>query len=306
MRFLLLGLLAFAPCAAAQVVPDTTAPWRYYPLHIGDAWEYYEYGSSDILRREINRDSMFNGRHYFVIERYRAQAGGPLEPDFFAVAPARFDTTEALVKFLFLTGEEGVSSLAPCPFDADFGTVVKCPNGSPEAFVNGGYDGLLVFGGDLPGTGEDTVRTAWKEYLSPSGEPVVLRYAADFGEVYFEGENDVYGLYYARVNGVEHGVPRYPTPTEPSPEPLGEALTVWPNPAREWVRVAFTPKRGGTARVEVHDVRGRQVLAREVAAVPGARAEVALDLSGLAPGVYVVRLAGQGGGAPVRLAVLGR
>jgi hypothetical protein len=180
---------------------------------------------------------------------------------------------------------------------------VKCPNGSPEAFVNGGYDGLLVFGGDLPGTGEDTVRTAWKEYLSPSGEPVVLRYAADFGEVYFEGENDVYGLYYARIDGVEHGEPRYPTAAEPKPEPQAP-LAVWPNPAREWARAAFTPEENGLARLEMHDALGRRVRSREVLLSPRSRFEEPLDLSGLSPGLYVVGVIGRHGRATTLLTVL--
>jgi hypothetical protein len=54
----------------------------------------------------------------------------------------------------------------------------------------------------------------------------------------------------------------------------------------------------------VHDVRGRRVLAREVMALPGVRAEVTLDFSGLAPGVYVVRLVGLWEPAPTRLTVL--
>jgi hypothetical protein len=285
--------------------PDTTSPWRYYPLHIGDAWEYYVYGSGDILRREINRDSTFNGRHYFVIERYRAQAGGPLEPDFFPVAPARFDTTEALVKFLFLTGEEGVAGIAPCPFDADFGTIINCPQGGKKIPVTGGYDGILVFGGELPGTGEDTVRTAWKEY---GIEFNVFRYAADFGEVYFEGENNIYGLYYALVSGVEYGVPRYPTAAEPSPEPLpGGTLAVWPNPARGHVQVVLTAgdnEDRGMRRLEVHDALGRRVLSREVLLRPRSRFEEPLNLAGFPPGLYVVSLVGPHGRATTPLTVL--
>jgi hypothetical protein len=283
--------------------PDTTSPWRYYPLHVGDAWEYYEYGSGDILRREINRDTTFNGHRYFVVERFRAANGGPLEPDFLPFIRVRFDTTSALVLEPFTDGS-GIEIPAygvPCPFDADFGTVIDCPR-EDDVAVTGGHDGLLVFGGDLPGTGEDTLRVTWKEYAR---DFLLLRYAADIGEAYVEMKFPSHGLYYARVDGVEYGVPRYPTVAEPVPELEPEAsLSVWPNPAREKVSVAFTPEEAGPARLEVHDVRGRRVLAREVMALPGVRAEVTLDFSGLAPGVYVVRLVGLWEPAPTRLTVL--
>ncbi|HLT46074.1 MAG TPA: hypothetical protein VK002_02495, partial [Rubricoccaceae bacterium] len=275
--------------------PDTTAPWRYYPLHVGDAWEYYVYFTGDVLRREVTRDTTFNGHRYFILERYRAEAGGELEPDWLPFARVRFDTTSAFVVEPYTdgSGTEVVFFLAPCPFNADFNSTVYCPPGAwKDVPVTGGYEGVLVFGDPFPGTGEDTVHTAWKEYDVPFN---IRRYAAGFGEVYYGGEAEEYGLYYARIDGVEYGVPRYPTASEPGLEPQALALAVWPNPARGRARVALTPEAGGLSRLAVHDLRGRRVLTREVAALPGVRAEVALDLAGLAPGVYAVRLAGAGG-----------
>jgi hypothetical protein len=192
--------------------------------------------------------------------------------------------------------------MAPCPLDAPFGIIVDCFGGVIPMETSGGYDGVLVF---VEGGEPDTLSNlSYKVYSDAAS---ILSLVAGFGLVSTGGKGDYhYHLYYARVNGVEHGVPRYPTAAElPAPQ-VEDALMVWPNPAQEWVRVAFTPEEGGVAGVEVHDVRGRQVFTQDVTALPGVRAEAALDLSGLAPGVYVVRLAGQGGVAPVRLAVLGR
>jgi hypothetical protein len=284
--------------------PDTTRPWRYYPLHVGDVWEYLDYFSGDVLRREIYRDTVYNGHRYLMMRYFRAVDGGPLEPDpnLPIYSPYRFDTTSALVYTLAGNGVEFVSSRVPCPFDADFGSTVECPQGG-DAYFTGGYDGVLVFGGSFPGTGEDTVRTAWKQFERQA--PHLRRYAADFGEVYVEMEYDTYGLYYARIDGVEYGVPRYPVGAEPGPEPEGgEALVVWPNPAQGWARVAFTPAEGGAVGLAVHDALGRRVRELTVAARPGARVEATLDLYGLSPGLYVVRAVGARTQASARLTVL--
>ena len=73
-----------------------------------------------------------------------------------------------------------------------------------------------------------------------------------------------------------------PTAADAAPEAVPFAVAAWPNPALDRLAVAVVGAEGARVRVAVLDALGRRV-----AAVEGARTE--LDVSGLAPGVYVVR-----------------
>ena len=77
-----------------------------------------------------------------------------------------------------------------------------------------------------------------------------------------------------------------------------------PNPAAASARVAFALGAAGPARLSLHDALGREV----ARVVDGSRAagahQAALDLRGLAPGVYVVRLLAPGGAETVPLTVV--
>jgi hypothetical protein len=98
MRLLLLGLFAlpFAPCLAAQAIPDTTAPWRYYPLHVGDAWEYSVGPEHRVMRREIERDTLIQGRRYAITRDVTYDAEGDVLQDL--SYPVRFDTLTSEVR----------------------------------------------------------------------------------------------------------------------------------------------------------------------------------------------------------------
>ncbi|HYE94951.1 MAG TPA: T9SS type A sorting domain-containing protein [Rubricoccaceae bacterium] len=298
MRFLpvLLSLLA-APMVWAQAVPDTTSPWRYYPLAVGNAWEYKEFGEETYYRRVVTGDTTFNGRRYFVVHRYRAEDGGPIGPDFPRRVRLRFDTTSALVYEPFVDGSGMEREYIPCPLDAPFNTTIFCEAWAGEFFVEGSYEGVLVFGGDEPGEGGDTVRTSVKSYYESPGE-TAYRYAAGFGEVYFSDSwFSTYGLYYARIDGVEHGVPRYPTVG--IEEPAGYAdnaltLSVSPNPVRGAASVVFVLVEPGTVRIALYDALGREVAALLSGEQAAGRHGVTFDGTGIPPGVYFVRVAAAG------------
>ena len=74
------------------------------------------------------------------------------------------------------------------------------------------------------------------------------------------------------------------------PAAAGLAVTVWPNPSRGRVAVRFTLAAPGPVRLSVLDALGREVTsgARTPRAAGAHRLEV--DLGGLAPGAYLVRL----------------
>ncbi len=81
-------------------------------------------------------------------------------------------------------------------------------------------------------------------------------------------------------------------------------LTAGPNPARGALALAFALPAPGDAAVEVVDALGRSVLRADLGAQPAGAGTARLDVSGLAPGVYVVRLVSGDVRASTRISVL--
>ena len=84
--------------------------------------------------------------------------------------------------------------------------------------------------------------------------------------------------------------------------PAAFSVTTYPNPARHAAHVAVTVAEAGPLSVVLFDALGREVgrIERAVAAGP---TQVDLPVTGLSPGVYVVRVDGPGGAATRRLTV---
>ena len=78
--------------------------------------------------------------------------------------------------------------------------------------------------------------------------------------------------------------------------PVGFTLAgLHPNPARKDLTIAFSLPNASPARLEVLDIAGRRIVAREVGEVgPGNHVLNLADDRPLAPGVYLLRLT-QGG-----------
>jgi subtilisin-like proprotein convertase family protein len=75
-----------------------------------------------------------------------------------------------------------------------------------------------------------------------------------------------------------------------TPEPRGlPGLQVWPNPARDAVRVAFDSPPGSNYRIRLFDLQGRLLRERAGASV-SAQVNESLSLADLAPGVYLLEV----------------
>ena len=82
-----------------------------------------------------------------------------------------------------------------------------------------------------------------------------------------------------------------PTASEPTPDASpGRGLLVYPNPTAGPVSVVLDAPTGGQAEATVFDVLGREVASSRLGGLVGNDARVGLDLSGLQPGVYLVRV----------------
>lgn len=279
---------------AADPVPDTTAPWRYYPLAIGNVWEYGTNHGVE-FRREVVADTVLDGRAYFAqVLSTLTYSDGAVRTDTFHV---RYDTTTHTVRRWGGEGQDEAPHDVGCPLDSPFDGVVYYEPYNVECQMGGGYDGVLVFGGVEPGTGTDTVRTAVKAFGYFTG--VVDRYAADVGLVASVGEESYRALRYYNVGGDEHGEARFPVAAEHGgPGTLGAALDVWPNPSRGPLTVSVQlPTPVSDAEITVYDALGREVARLADGPLEAGRHPLALDGSSLPSGVYVVRLTVSLGGA---------
>lgn len=283
-------LAAFADvrlAPAASAVPDTTAPWRYFPLAVGNLWEYWT-GGETVYRDEVRRDTVIRGRRYFRLDLSESHDGGPFETSDFPFYHVRFDTLSSQIVEPLIDGGERVALAAFCPFDADFGTTVFC---GPSPFdVSGGHDGLLVFGAP-PGVSQDSVRTAIKSYSFDGQQNI---YAAGIGLVYHSSNYRVpFIIGYARVGGVTYGVSRFPTPAEAPPRRQSLSLRAWPNPSRGQLTVAFETGNLEQIHLTVRDALGREVWRSSLGVVGPGLHRAPVDISQLAPGVYSVEVRGQ-------------
>jgi len=92
--------------------------------------------------------------------------------------------------------------------------------------------------------------------------------------------------------------------TGPSPRELA-LHSAAPSPARGEVTVLFTLPGDEPASLEVFDVRGRRLLARQVGGMgPGDHALVLADDTALSPGIYLVRLSQGGRSLSMRVALV--
>jgi hypothetical protein len=291
--------------ARGEVVPDTTEPWRYFPLGVGDAWEYYHYQTGQRRRVEVIGEETHNGIGYVTWRSRDFHADGS-SAGTWGPWPVRYDTAKATVRiYVPSTGYEWEwFPWALCRLDAGFGDEIPCFDREVPFEVSGTYDGALVFGGAYPGEGTDTLRTAVKRYYSFSpGHTIDVRHAAGIGYVFEENELGAEGIYYARVGGVEYGEPRLAVSAEGGPGAAGTALAVeaWPNPFRDRLTVALTLSGGGPAVLQVVDMLGREVARRDLGALAAGAHTLPLDLGPLPAGAYVVRLRTEGSVAASRL-----
>jgi hypothetical protein len=303
--------LGTLPASFPQVASDTTPPWLYYPLAVGNEWQY-EYGANGpggslypetFVRRRVTDTRVVEGQTYFVVEGSQATPSDPVwsppREDLL-----RFDTLSARV-----VTPEG-RSVTPCPFDEpvnvplDYEDDVACD-------VETGY--YLAFrsgpASDEQENGLVVTSEAFKVFryvgLADGVSPEV--YAAGVG--YLPNTSGAWSpigyaaLAYARVrqedgNLLELGA--RVVAGEDEPEASALALRVGPNPTPGPLAVAFSLDRPAEVTAEAFDALGRRVWRHETALGAG-RQRVEVDAGAWAPGLYVVRVTAGGEAATARV-----
>jgi hypothetical protein len=98
--------------------------------------------------------------------------------------------------------------------------------------------------------------------------------------------------------------PRGATATEGGSAEVFALDVPTPNPARGTVRFAYALAEAGVAHVSIVDLLGREVAVVESGEQASGRHTASVDVSGLAPGVYVVRLTAGGDALARRMVVV--
>ncbi len=292
MRTLLLCLsfvLLVSPVhAQEQTIPDTL-DWRlYYPLEVGNAWEW----KTDILvaytgfdLREIVADTILNGQRYFVQVAYRSGKDPLHGVDFSHIDSTflRYDDLHTRVVAL----REGKEEDYTCNLSASFGSRATCDLYG-EINVGGGYaepGGHLLIGTDT--LSHNAVKDFWN-----LGGGVSFFHGVGYLPGVGDGGAGSISFTYVRVGGKTYGARTVYVGVDNQPPVLSDQVQLYPNPVRDRLTVVFREAEGG-ASVMVYDVLGRAVLPPQSCH----SSPCTVSASSLASGAYFIQVARKEGGS---------
>ena len=289
---------------AFPTTPDPTPAELYYPLSVGDEW-HTETGSFGVARafqrRRVVGVEAVDGAAYAVVERSSATPENPA----WSGQTTQLERVDPVSGFPITPDGE---RLADCPLDEPMnaelgGDVVLCNAGEGRA--------AFLFSGPLAQAGGPQIQTeTYKtfEYVGLADGNSVTHYVPGVGPVPedrpFGGGGSGYArLAYARVLQADGstrtvGAP-LPVAGDAAAPSAALALSASPNPTAGALRLSVTVPSAGALTVEAFDALGRRVYhaERQVAG----DAEIAVDASAWAPGVYLVRARTADGVAAARV-----
>lgn len=281
------GTPAFATCDPSEPdgipCPDTTDWKRYFPLEVGNRWQYvrdvfFEDDDDHYGVEVLGTEEIEGVEHFRLHECERTEVNVTCGESFLV----RYDEAIRAVLRRDQSGETPSYS----PYSSDLGRAFW-----DTESVSGEYG----FSFDL-GSGP-TVEGTRKNYFYVAGGE---EYVSGIGPVLYtiEASPDEDRLLYARIGGETYGSPAFVFPTADEPgasAPAAFALrSVYPNPAREAATVAFSLNWAQEVTLEVLDVLGRVVLTQEVGPQAAGPHEARLNTDVLPSGLYLVRLRGDG------------
>lgn len=276
-------------------VPDTLDWKGYYPLEVGNMWEWRTsllIAYDGLNSKEIIGDTLIGGTSYFVEAAY-GEAKDPLNGVDFAgrdTSFIRYDTLNRRVVELTPDGEEYPRT---CDLGASFNTTITC-DFSDGIMVGGGYS--TDFSWSTVGIGAPF--QAIKHFVTLGGGDTFYHGVGRLPGL-GDGNQGSIGFTYVRIAGVEYGTPVVTLSTD-EPEQLGDhALRLYPNPVREILYVEVPrPER---LRLTVYDALGRAVIRQDCMG-----AACAVDASALHAGVYFVQVIDRQGKQEVQTFVVVR
>ena len=306
-------LLAGAARGQQTGVVEDTLDWhRYYPLEVGNYWDY---GGLTPFIRTIVGDTLANGHRYFI-QRDSTPVIGTVG-GFVHTFYVRYDTAGTVVTLLDL---EEDTLQAPYPVSYQRET-------SWDFLAH--FDMRMAFGDTLYFSPPDTLLYAWGGYSEriEIGNRRIQYLEVDalkcFGETgYTVGWHECYAtdiglvsggnlwgpdLQYALVNGIEYGI-RPSTPVEAAldvPERF-DVEGIYPNPFEGSAAIAYRLPAPSSVTVEVFTVLGRRIWREETPVQASGPGRYVLQRRGWPAGVYMIRLTTAHGAQAVRPVVVAR
>ena len=201
----LLALLLATSAAAQDVVPDTTAPERYYPLAVGNRWEYHvgfpHTPGATHRRNTVVADTAIGGERWFVerVQGFRESSEGEgWDRVYDRRRAVRFDPDQA---GLVVWADGGAEPVYPCRFDLPVppasDLVRSCDGNGQPPFYSKRAGSVRV--------GRDEIDTVVLGFDGVIVGPVLAAGIGDTGGL-CEGECGA-GLVYAHVGGQTYGAP---------------------------------------------------------------------------------------------------
>ena len=313
MRRLTLLTLALLSWAATAQTGDSLDWSRYYPLAVGNVWEYHDAEArGDLTRVTLMADTVAGGETYFHrrTERaaYTGSLDGPLTPISTALDFVRYGEGGVVTVSAIEADTVQVEPCAEDGFERDlrlgFGTRQACGISSeaePDSvFVDGEYEATWA-PDPVRGTANSLAVAAIKRYTV--GGVVFTEFVADVGPTQ-TGDLGGPRLHYALVGGVEYGAAEFATAGESyAPSHNAYEVRALGNPSSG--QAAFDVRGPSPQMVEavVHDVLGREVWSANAAVGPDwRRMEVPPALG--AAGPYVLTVSGPDGRTTARFTVV--
>ncbi|MEZ4702793.1 MAG: T9SS type A sorting domain-containing protein [Rhodothermales bacterium] len=292
-----MALLLSAGAAQGQIIRDTLDHRRYFPLAVGNEWQYEGHGFASAIpfyeRKRVVADTLVGDRRYF---RYVVEG---FDHSMVLIrthtAWLRYNAAGAVVAF----ADPGEDTMAIDStlfwYHKDFGDSVDAEFGA-RAIVEGRYDTTVFIGTTV-------VPVAAVKYLGervPFVPFVSEVIAAGFGLVSYQyWDGDEAGLTYARIDGRTYGVPAihvgYEQPAHPLP--ATHILSLFPMPAGETVTIGYALRADHGATIDVIDLLGRTLITGPISAGSASLSEKSIDVSPLRGGTYLVRLTDDAGHA---------
>jgi hypothetical protein len=309
--FAVVLLLAAPAFAQEEPQPDTTDWHSYYPLAVGNEWQYIQLlpGPEPLpipiytlvyQSEEVVGDSLVEDERYMAVRTCSRAEEEPASCNN-SVSLLRYDEVLATV----LERREDSTGMPlslgwggfPCSLDLPFSfpdwTSATCPDGWQEEWlVSGAYGEHYCFSeGCIVGTSKRfDVLTGGIYFVSGLG-PVISGYKGQGNRT----------LVYARIDGVEYGTRVITVANaEAAPPERIATLTVFPNPLRETATLRFTLDAPQGLTLEVFDVRGRRVQTQVLGMQSAGEQVVPFEAERLPVGAYVLRLRGDDGFAVQR------
>lgn len=297
-RVVLLAMACFLAVSPSQAQPDLrpdTTDWRgYYPLEVGNVWEWRTsllVAFEQLDLREIIGDTLVDGQRYFVQASYTSVVshGNPAEIVLDTLW-VRYDSTATRI---VARSPQSVEEWAyTCDLATDFGATIPC-----EMFGEADIHGGPAAGAELATwDGAAVPFLISKSYCNPG---YCLMYYHGIGPLPGVGDGDAgtIAFTYLRIGGVEYESRAIRVDVEAEPQRRPARVSVYPNPAHQRVWIDSV---GMGSKITLFDAVGRSMgAATTCAATP-----CGVDVSTFPAGRYMVRVDEGGGRMEAALVVV--